>query len=608
MFQRLEEYFRRNRVSLAIVLVVGVGFFERMLYGTAQRAVGYREQYTIKAPVMAYDNFIQSADANAFKGATMYVRADGSALLVKADGSNAEIPNFALNTSVLSLRSIRQHGVTVEGGVNISTVPALPSAAQATVAAFSETLGRLGGSLLSIGFVIFMVLYAKSNLGAAGGLFKKKYHTYDAKAGDKLPVRLADVAGMEGPKVELAEVVDYLKDPGKFRALGARPPKGVLLYGPPGNGKTLLAKAIAGEAGVPFIEQNASSFVNMVMGAGAAGARELFTEARRLSKERGGCVVFIDEIDAVGTRRDLGGHDERLQTLNGLLAEMDGFGDNTGIVVIAATNRLEMLDTALTRPGRFDRKVQIPLPGLKAIPDILRVHLTQLKRRDANLDLDKLARMGRGMSGADLANWVNEAAIEAARRGDPQVTMEHFVLARDRVLIGPRNFGIELLPEEELAVAYHESGHAVVRKELGGHVDRVTILPHGGSLGVTFSTPDERIRFTRETLNTELAVLMGGRAAEEVFTGTVSSGAASDLERASRMAFEGVTMLGLGNTSGFVPQTEAGRGKAEERAAELVEEAYKKALSILSEEKAKVEALTQRLMDEKTVAMPFGAV
>jgi cell division protease FtsH len=605
MWQRLDDYFRKNRRFLAAVLVCITLFFAWMLFGAGQRARGFAAQYDIKAPVVSFAQFVQAVNRGAYKGATLYIRGDGSALLIDPKGPAASVPDFVEHTSLDVMHEVRAANITVEGSIKVLSAPALPSQGQAVAAALAETIGRLGWSLLYIAMAVFMFGYLRASMGGMGGIFKRRFKTYDAKAGDQLPVRLHDVAGMEGPRKELSEIVEYLQDTSRFTDLGARPPKGVLLYGPPGNGKTLLAKAIAGEAGVPFIEQNASSFVNMFVGAGAGAVRELFREARAQSKQRGGCVVFVDEIDAMGGKREYGGHDERMQTLNALLAEMDGFADNTGIVVIAATNRLETLDTALLRPGRFDRKVHVPLPGVKARAEILAVHLRKLKRT-RSLDVEQLAISSAGMSGADLANWVNEAAIEAARRSDTRVGMEHFDMARDRVLVGPRNFGIEMNEDEERAVAWHEAGHATVRHALGGNVDRVTIVPRGAALGVTFTAPKEQTRFTRESLEEELAVLMGGRAAEEIFTGTVSSGAAQDLAVASRMAFEAQSALGLGDGL-FVPQTDAGRARSEERAAHLVDAAYAKAREVLQERREQVEQLMQALMDRKTVSQPFGA-
>jgi cell division protease FtsH len=604
----VRKFFRHNRNRLIVAVAAGLAILLWMTYGAGRRAVGYEHQFDIKAPVVTMQQFLHDAALGKFKGATLYVRGDTGALVIGANGPSVSVPDFVDSVSQTALRQIRNNGILMEGEVTITAKPALPSAAQAGAAAFTETVARFGSAIMSIAFTVFFLFYIKGVMTSGGGLFgDKKYKVYDASQGDKLPVRLADVAGMEGPKKELSEVVDYLRNPARFSALGARAPKGVLLYGPPGNGKTLLAKAVAGEAGVPFMEQNASSFVQMFVGAGAASVRDLFREARKRATEAGGCVIFIDEIDAVGGQRGNAQHGEQMQTLNGLLAEMDGFGDNTGIVVIGATNRLESLDAAILRPGRFDRKVFIPLPGVRGRQEILAVHLKHIKKHDV-LDVRRLAEMGAGMSGADLANWVNEAAIEAARRSDPDVTMEHFALARDRVLVGPRNFGIEMSEEEERAVAYHEAGHATVRHALGGCVDRVTIIPHGGALGVTFTVPDEKTRFTRESLQTELAVLMGGRAAEDVFTGSVSSGAASDIERASRMAFEGVSMFGLGDSDVFVPQTEQGRGRAEIVAARMLREAYAQAKTILEDRRSQVESLADRLVENKLVTHPFEVI
>lgn len=601
----LRVFLRRNRNRLMLAIGASLLIMLWMTYGAGKRAVGYEQQFDIKAPTVSMSAFMKDVEAGKFKGATLYVRGDNGALVIGSQGPSVSVPDFVAGISQNDLRRIQNAGLEMQGAVEILAKPALPSAAQAATAAFTETVARFGSAILSIAFTVFLLAYIRNMMGSGGGMFGgKKYRVYDKAQGDKLPVRLADVAGMDGPKKEIAEIVDYLKEPKRFAALGARSPRGVLLYGPPGNGKTLLAKAIAGEAGVPFIEQNASSFVQMFVGAGAGAVRELFKEARKQAQDSGGCVIFIDEIDSVGGRRDGGGHDERMQTLNGLLAEMDGFADNDGVVVIAATNRLESLDPALLRPGRFDRKVFVPLPGIKGRGEILSVHLQKLKSTD-DLDQRTLAEMSAGMSGADLANWVNEAAIEAARRGDKAVTMAHFALARDRVLVGPRNFGIEISEQEESDIAWHEAGHAVVRHALGGKVDRVTIIPHGGALGVTFTVPEEKTRFTRDGLQTELAVLMAGRAAEEIFTGSVSGGAASDIDRASRMAYEAVAMMGLSDDALFAPQTEAGRAKAEAEASQLVRQAYEQAKALIGERREEMTRLHDRLVQDKVVADPF---
>lgn len=293
----------------------------------------------------------------------------------------------------------------------------------------------------------------------------------------------------------------------------------------------------------------------------------------------------------------------RLLRRSGILAA--GLFARSRSVIGAGGLGLPGLAGQLLRPGRFDRKVYIPLPGVRAREEILETHLAKLKKT-ISLDRRRLAEMGAGMSGADLANWVNEAAIEAARSDAPAVSMDHFALARDRVLVGPRNFGVEMSEEEESDVAWHEAGHAVVRHALGGKVDRVTIIPHGGALGVTFTVPEEKTRFTREGLQTELAVLMAGRAAEELFTGSVSGGAASDIERASRMAYEAVSVMGLSDDALFAPQTEAGRTRAEQEAANLVRAAYTQAKELLEAHRGEAQVLRDRLMTDKVVPDPFG--
>jgi cell division protease FtsH len=597
---------RNNRFPLAIFTAIAFGFFAWMVFGAGQRAAYYTQQGDITGQPLAYAAWLTSAQQQGAEG-KLYLKPAGQAVFIGSlpghSGKAFAVEGFQNQVNQQALNTLKARGIQLEGSVSIEMHPALPSKGQAAAAALFETIGRLVSSLLSLGFVFFMLVYAKNSMRSMS-IFQRRFKSHDAAQGDVLPVRFADVAGLDGSKQEIAEVVDYLKAPERFAALGARSPRGVLLYGPPGNGKTLLAKAVAGEAGVPFLEQNASAFVQMFVGAGAMAVRDIFREARTIAKKRGGCVVFIDELDAVGGKREGGGHDERLQTVNALLAEMDGFTSNTGVIVIAATNRLETLDPALLRPGRFDRKVFVPLPGNKARRDILQVHLQTLKST-ADLDLEGLAALSGGMSGADLANWVNEAAIDAARAADPAVTMAHFRASRDRILVGPRNAGADLSTEERAAVAWHEAGHAVIRKAMGGDVDKVTIVPHGQALGVTFTKPDERTRFTRESLRTELAVLMAGRAAEDLFTGTVSTGAASDLERASRMAYESVSLYGLGPQGAFVPQTDAGRKRCEEQASLLVADADAKARSVLQQNGAAVGDLVSLLVKHGEVLDPF---
>ena len=511
----------------------------------------------------------------------------------------SRVVNLENSINENDLAFLHAHGIRLDGNIQVSFYSPVPSQSQVIFGAFMSTIGQVAYGILMVIFMIFMGFYMKSNMHMMNGLFKKKFQRSHGQS-----VRFEDVAGMRGPKEEVVEIIHYLRNPKAFAKLGARVPRGVLMYGAPGNGKTLLAKAVAGEAGVPFLEQNASSFVQMFVGMGANSIRDIFREARRLARRYGGCVVFIDEIDAVAMHRDgPSTHDERLQTVNALLAEMDGFGDNTGVVIMAATNRLESLDPALLRPGRFDRKVFVPLPGPEARIEILARYIDKLPA--CRVDPSRLSSLSQGMSGADLANWVNEAAIEASREGAESVLLGHFERSRDRILVGPKNHGVILNPLDRDAVAWHEAGHAIVRLAMGGKVNKVSIIPRGAALGVTLSEADETsVQFSREDLSRELTVLMAGRAAEQCFAQHVTAGAANDIERASRLAFEAVTMMGFGGHGVFVPQTELGRSRAEKSAAHLVQTALDTAIALLRANHSVVEQVQARLVDGEDLEGP----
>ncbi len=391
--------------------------------------------------------------------------------------------------------------------------------------------------------------------GGIGGIIGSRAKVYDAEAPS---TRFSDVAGYEGAKQEISEVVDFLKNPQRYAKAGAMGPRGVLMVGPPGTGKTLLARAVAGEAGVPFLAITGSGFVELFVGVGASRVRDLFTDA----KKRAPAIVFIDEIDAIGARRGAGfsTNDEREQTLNQLLAEMDGFDRSTGVVVLAATNRPEVLDPALLRPGRFDRHVEIPLPNQKERAAILAVH-AKGKPFAADVDFDVVARSTPGFSGADLANLVNEAAIFAVRAGRETITAEDFSGARDRILLGRREASNALLPEEKRAVAVHEAGHAVVAalSENADPVAKVTILPRGRALGVTEQLPeDERRIYPESYLLDSLTIRLGGRAAERLLLGQASSGASNDLAGATQLATRMVREFGMSPRLGPVGFSEDG--------------------------------------------------
>jgi cell division protease FtsH len=440
-------------------------------------------------------------------------------------------------------------------------------------------------------------------------------------AGDKPAITFADVAGVEEAKQELTEIVEFLKYPEKFVALGARIPKGVLLVGPPGTGKTLLSKAVAGEAGVPFFSISGSEFVEMFVGVGASRVRDLFDQAKKNSP----CIVFVDEIDAVGRQRGAGlggGHDEREQTLNQLLVEMDGFDTNTHVIVIAATNRPDVLDPALLRPGRFDRHVTLDRPDIKGRRAILDVHARN-KPLDSTVDLDVLARQTPGFSGADLANLINEAAILAARANKKTIGMDELEEAIARVIAGPERKSRRISDHEKEVIAYHETGHALVMKALPhtNPVHKISIISRGMALGWTLSLPEEdKYLISRDELMDEIAGIMGGRVAEELVFGDITSGAENDIQKATQMARRMVTQWGMSEKLGTVAMGHReelvflGRDLGEQRnyseevAAVIDEEirsivnhGYQTAKTILSGQRDKMDAVVERLKVVETL-------
>ena len=480
--------------------------------------------------------------------------------------------------------------------------------------------------LLMAGFFIFLMRQAQGAGNQAFSFGKSKARVF---TGDKPTVTFQDVAGAEEAKQELQEVVEFLKEPQKFASLGARIPKGVLLIGPPGTGKTLMAKAISGEAGVPFFSISGSEFVEMFVGVGASRVRDLFEQAKKNSP----CIIFIDEIDAVGRQRGagLGGsHDEREQTLNQILVEMDGFDTDTNVILIAATNRPDILDPALLRPGRFDRQVVMDRPDAKGREAILNVHIKG-KPLEPDINLTTIAKGTPGFAGADIENLVNEAAILAARRNKRAIGMPEFQEAVERVIAGPERRSRLISDEEREIVAYHEAGHAVVMQMLPNSdpVHKITIVSRGMALGYTMPLPEEdRLLYSRERFRDELAGLLGGRVAEEEVFGDITTGASNDLQRVTSLARRMVTQYGMSDVLG--PQTfgekeeliflgrEIGeqRNYSEEIAEEidrevskLVQDAYQRARTIIHESRAKLDELARRLIDHETVdASEFQAI
>jgi len=432
-------------------------------------------------------------------------------------------------------------------------------------------------------------------------------------------IMFSDVAGEEEAKENLQEIVDYLHDPQKYQEIGASMPKGVLLVGPPGTGKTMLAKAVAGEANVPFFSMSGSEFVEMFVGMGASKVRDLFRQA----KEKAPCIVFIDEIDAIGQKRSggsgMGGNDEREQTLNQLLTEMDGFGGNTGVIILAATNRPDSLDPALTRPGRFDRRVPVELPDLKGREDILKVHAAKIKISD-DVDFNKIARMAAGASGAELANIINEAALRAVRSGRKFATQEDLEESIEVVIAGYQKKNAILTDKEKRVVAYHEVGHALVAALQSGTapVQKITIIPRtSGALGYTMQVESgNHYLVSKEELMAEIATLTGGRAAEEVEFHSVSTGASNDIEKATKLARQMVTMYGmssfgmvalettsnqyLGGDSSLVcsPETQT---QIDQQVIALVEQQHQKAVKLLTENKSKLDEIAEYLYQKETV-------
>ena len=474
--------------------------------------------------------------------------------------------------------------------------------------------------LLLIGVWIFFMRQMQGGVGG-GKAFSFGRSRARLLSDENNRVTFKDVAGVEEAKEELQEVVEFLKNPKKFTRLGGRIPKGVLLVGPPGTGKTLLARAVAGEAGVPFFSISGSDFVEMFVGVGAARVRDLFMQG----KKNAPCLIFIDEIDAVGRQRGAGlggGHDEREQTLNQLLVEMDGFETNEGVILIAATNRPDVLDPALLRPGRFDRQVVVPNPDLKGRLEILKIYAKKVAMSE-DVDLEVLARGTPGFSGADLENLVNEAALIAAKKNKDKIEMEDLEEAKDKVLMGKERRSVILSEEEKKITAYHEAGHAVVAKVLpnADPVHKVSIIPRGQALGVTMQLPlDDRHNYTKAYLEDTLAVLMGGRVSEEMFLNEMTTGASNDLDRATKMARRMVCEWGMSETFGSIALGENGQevflGRelvqhkhySEETARlidreviKILKQAYDKAKHILHSNEDKMHIIVKYLLERETL-------
>ncbi|MBI3731438.1 MAG: ATP-dependent metallopeptidase FtsH/Yme1/Tma family protein [Burkholderiales bacterium] len=470
--------------------------------------------------------------------------------------------------------------------------------------------------LLLIGVWVFFMRQMQG--GGKGGAFsfgKSKARMLDDTNNN---VTFADVAGCDEAKEEVSEIVDFLRDPTKFQKLGGRIPRGVLMVGPPGTGKTLIARAIAGEAKVPFFTISGSDFVEMFVGVGASRVRDMFENA----KKHAPCIIFIDEIDAVGRHRGAGmggGNDEREQTLNQMLVEMDGFEANSGVIVIAATNRADVLDKALLRPGRFDRQVSVGLPDIRGREQILNVHMRKVPI-SADVKADILARGTPGFSGADLANLVNEAALFAARRNKRLVEMMDFEDAKDKIFMGPERRSMVMREDERRNTAYHESGHAVIAKLMpkADPVHKVTIMPRGFALGLTWQLPEhDQISGYKDKMLEEISILFGGRIAEEIFVGQMSTGASNDFSRATKLARSMVTRFGMSDSMGVMVYedsqsegyfggpsktiSEATQQKVDAEIRSILDTQYALSRKLLEENRDKVEAMTKALLDWETI-------
>ena len=583
---------------VVVVIVVGTAFLDRPDPATAART-------------LRYSDFVESVQED--QVSRVLLSPDrGTAQIVETDGRRAEV-NLAPDKDLLKM--LTDHNVDI--AVQPSRQPG----------AWQQAATSLIFPLLLLGGLFFLFRRAQ---GGGGGGGNQAMNFGKSKARVQMEpttqITFGDVAGIEGAKLELTEVVDFLKNPDRFTAVGAKIPKGCLLVGPPGTGKTLLAKAVAGEAGVPFFSISGSEFVEMFVGVGASRVRDLFEQA----KKNAPCIVFIDEIDAVGRQRGAGlggGNDEREQTLNQLLTEMDGFEGNTGIIIIAATNRPDVLDSALMRPGRFDRQVTVDRPDYAGRRQILGVP-ARSKTLSKDVDLDKVARRTPGYTGADLANLLNEAAILAARRQLTEVSNDEISDAIERIMVGPEKKDRVMSERRKRLVAYHEAGHALVGALMPDYdaVQKISIIPRGNAGGLTFFTPsEERMEsglYSRTYLQNQMAVALGGRVAEEIVYGEdeVTTGASNDLQQVASVARQMVTRFGMSDKLGPVALGRAqggmflGRDIAAERdfsedtaatidseVSDLVDAAYHRATKVLNDNRSVLDELAEMLVESETV-------
>ena len=600
---------RQSMILYVIIAIAGIVALNSVVYPSIERA-------TVKD--VSYSEFIDMVDDDQVSEVSLDTGSGKITFTSKSDGSVTYRTNEWPSDDTLAER-LNKHGVTYSAQIadqssGLWTYMLLVYGVPILLAVVGGIwLNRrmkkaMGGDGPSMNF-------GGGGFGMGGGLGKS--HAKEVK-GEETGVRFADVAGQDEAKESLQEIVGFLKNPGKYNEIGARCPRGALLVGPPGTGKTLLAKAVAGEAGVPFFQIAGSEFVEMFVGRGAAKVRDLFKQA----KEKAPCIIFIDEIDAVGKKRDgsLNSNDEREQTLNQLLSEMDGFDNQKGIVVLAATNRPESLDQALLRPGRFDRRIPVELPDLTGREAILQIHANDVKM-EPGVDLGVIARSTPGASGADLANIINESALRAVRFGRKRVTQEDLNESVDVVIAGEKKKSTVLSEHEKEVVAYHETGHAIVAATQKGSapVSKITIVPRtSGALGFTMQVEeDEHFLTTREEAKNKIAVLCGGRAAEELIFGQMTTGASNDIEKATGIARAMVTQYGMSDKFGMVAlgqqrnrylgggsELTCSEGTAQEIDAEvqaLVEEGHQSALATLQANRFKLHEIAHYLQKKETI-------
>lgn len=521
---------RLNPWIIVLILVTGYMMYSQIPAGGRTR-VSYSEFRDLLAQgkVAQVEMVQDTGQAKIQLKEKIEIPIKGTDRTQSVDSFSARFPTNAATPDSSLMNELREKGVKFDVSEGSQWLPLL----------------SLLWPLLFLGMMYWFFMRAQGGQSGVMQFGQSRAKKYGKE--NKVPTKFTDVAGHEEAKRELIEVVDFLKNPGKYHQIGAEIPKGVLLVGPPGTGKTLLARAVAGEADVPFFSVSASEFMEMFVGVGASRVRTLFEDARKSSP----AIVFIDEIDSIGRKRGAGiggGHDEREQTLNQFLSEMDGFDKSSSVIVLAATNRPDVLDPALLRPGRFDRQVTIDLPNLKEREAILKVHLRN-KPLNTGVDVNEIAKSTPYFSGADLKNVTNEAALEAARVGKTQIDMTDFYRALDKITLGLENGSLNVSDAEKRAIAYHEAGHAVTAAVIPGSdkLQKVSIIPRGRALGAAFYLPEEQVLMSKQRLENQLIVALGGRAAEEVFTGNITSGAADDFKKATNIARKMVLEWGMGD-------------------------------------------------------------